>query len=50
MKFKKILLVKDIRKLENQEFKKRGNSFSLMLEAGTNSAKEIIKLIDKKNL
>ncbi len=48
MKFKKILLVKDIRKLENQEFKRRGNSFSLMLEAGTNSAKEIIKLIDKK--
>ena len=48
MKFKKILSVNDIKKLEMQEFKKRGNSFSLMVDAGTNCAKKIIKLIKKK--
>ena len=48
MKIKKILSIKDIKKLEMQEFKKRGNSFSLMVDAGTNCAKKIIKLIKKK--
>ena len=48
MKFKKILSVKDIKKLEIQEFKKRGNSFSLMKSAGISAAKIILKLIKKK--
>ena len=48
MKFKKILSVKDIKKLEIQEFKRRGNSFSLMKNAGTAAAKIILKLIKKK--
>ena len=48
MKFKKILSIKDIKKIEIQEFKKRGNSFSLMIDAGINSAKKITKLISKQ--
>ena len=48
MKFKKILSIKDIKKLEIQEFKKRGNSFSLMKNAGTAAAKVILKLIKKQ--
>ena len=48
MKFKKILSIKDIKKLEFQEFKKRGNSFSLMKNAGSSAAKIILKLIKKK--
>ena len=48
MKFKKILSIKDIKKLEIQEFKKRGNSFSLMKSAGTAAAKVILKLIKKQ--
>ena len=48
MKFKKILSVKDIKKLEIQEFKRRGNSFSLMKSAGISAAKIILKLIKKK--
>ena len=47
---KKILLVKDIKKLEHLEFKRRGSSFSLMNEAGTKCAKELIKFIKKKKL
>jgi len=49
MKIKKIFSIKDIKKLEIEEFKKRGNSFSLMVEAGINSAKKIIKLINKQH-
>ena len=48
MKFKEILSIKDIKKLEIQEFKKRGNSFSLMKSAGTAAAKVILKLIKKQ--
>ena len=48
MKFKKILSIKDIKKLEIQEFKKRGNSFSLMKSAGTAAAKVILKSIKKQ--
>ena len=48
MKFKKILSIKDIKKLEIQEFKRRGNSFSLMKSAGTAAAKVILKLIKKQ--
>ena len=48
MKFKKILSIKDIKKLEILEFKKRGNSFSLMKSAGTAAAKIILKLIKKQ--
>ena len=48
MKFEKILSIKDIKKLEIQEFKKRGNSFSLMKSAGTAAAKVILKLIKKQ--
>ena len=48
MKFKKILSIKDIKKLEIIEFKKRGNSFSLMKSAGTAAAKIILKLIKKQ--
>ncbi len=48
MKFKKILSVNDIKKLEIQEFKRRGNSFSLMKSAGISAAKIILKLIKKK--
>ena len=47
MKFKKLLSIKDIKKLEIQEFKRRGNSFSLMKSAGTAAAKIILKLIKK---
>ena len=42
---KKILSVKQIRQIEAKEFKKRGNTFSLMVNAGKNCAKKIIKLI-----
>ena len=48
MKFNKILSIKDIKKLEAQEFKKRGNSFSLMKNAGTAVAKVILKTIKKQ--
>ena len=48
MKFKKVLSIKDIKKLEIQEFKRRGNSFSLMKNAGTAAAKIILKLIKKQ--
>ena len=48
MKFKKILSIKDIKKLEIKEFKKRGNSFSLMKNAGTAVAKAILKSIKKQ--
>jgi len=48
MKFKKILSIKDIKKLEIKEFKKRGNSFSLMKNAGTAVAKVILKSIKKQ--
>ncbi len=48
MKFKEILSIKDIKKLEIQEFKKRGNSFSLMKNAGTAVAKVILKSIKKQ--
>jgi len=48
MKIKKILSIKVTKKLEFKEFKKRGNSFSLMQEAGINAAKKITKLINKQ--
>ncbi len=48
MKLKKVLSIKDIKKLEIQEFKRRGNSFSLMKSAGTAAAKIILKLIKKQ--
>ena len=48
MKFKKILSIKDIQKLEIQEFRKRGNSFSLMKNAGMAAAKVILKSIKKQ--
>ena len=48
MKFKKVLSIKDIKKLEIQEFKRRGDSFSLMKNAGTAAAKIILKLIKKQ--
>ena len=48
MKFKKILSIEDIKKLEIQEFKKRGSSFSLMQNAGTAVAKVILKSIKKQ--
>ena len=48
MQIKKIFSIKDIKKLEIQEFKKRGNSFSLMVEAGINSAKKITRLINRQ--
>ena len=48
MKFKKVLSIKDVKKLEIREFKRRGNSFSLMKNAGTAAAKIILKLIKKQ--
>ena len=45
---KKILSVKEIGRIEAKEFKKRGNSFSLMVDAGHNCAKTITKFIKKK--
>ena len=48
MKFKKILSIEDIKKLEILEFKKRGSSFSLMKSAGIAAAKVILKLIKKQ--
>ena len=50
MKFKKILSIKDIKKLEILEFKKRGNSFSLMKNAGIAAAKIILKTIKKQSI
>ena len=47
---KKILSVKEIRRIEAKEFKKRGNSFSSMVDAGHNCAKIIIKFIKKKSI
>ena len=47
---KKILSVKQIRQIEAKEFKKRGNTFSLMVNAGKNCAKKIIKLIKKEHV
>ena len=49
MKIKKIFSIKDIKKLEIEEFKKRGNSCSMMVEAGINSAKKITKLINRQH-
>tara|TARA_B100001123_G_scaffold250696_1_gene279801 strand:- start:371 stop:997 length:627 start_codon:yes stop_codon:yes gene_type:complete len=49
MRFKKILSVKHIKKLENREFKKRADSFSLMISAGNESAKKIIKIIGRRS-
>ena len=41
--------VEKIKKIEAKEFKRRkGNSFSLMLEAGTNCAKKIMELTKKQ--
>ena len=48
MKFTRILSIEDIKKLEIQEFKNRGNSFSLMKSAGTAAAKVILKSIKKQ--
>ncbi len=46
---KKVFSVEEIKEIETQEFKKRkGNSFSLMVDAGTNCGKKIAKLIQKK--
>ena len=43
---KKVFSVEEIKEVEAQEFKKRkGNSFSLMVDAGTNCGKRIAKLI-----
>ena len=47
----KAFSVEEIRKIEAQEFEKRqGNSFSLMVEAGVNCAKEIAKLVKGKSI
>ena len=49
MKFKKILSIKDIKKFEIQEFKKRGNSFSSNEKCRNKCcAKVILKLIKKQ--
>ena len=46
---KKVFSVEEIKKIEAKEFKRRrGNSFSLMVDAGVNCAKKIIKLIKKQ--
>ena len=47
---KKVFSVEKIKEIETREFRKRGgDSFSLMVNAGVNCAKKIIKLV-KKNL
>lgn len=46
---KKVFSVEEIKKIEAREFRKRGDSLSLMVDAGINCAKKIIKLV-KKNL
>ena len=46
---KKVFSVEEIKKIEAHEFRKRGgDSFSLMVDAGVNCAKKIIKLVKKK--
>jgi len=45
---KKVFSVEEIKKIEAREFRKRGDSFSLMVDAGINCAKKIIKLVKKK--
>ena len=48
---KKAFSVEEIKKIETREFEKRqGNSFSLMVEAGVNCAKEIVKLVKGKSI
>ena len=50
MSMTKILSVREIKKVEAQEYKKRGNSFSLMNDAGHNCAKTLMKFIKKKTI
>ena len=46
---KKVFSVEEIKEIESREFRKRGgDSFSLMVNAGVNCAKKIIKLVKKK--
>jgi len=45
---KKVFSVEEIKKIEAREFRKRGDSLSLMVDAGINCAKKIIKLVKKK--
>ncbi len=46
---KKVFSVEEIKEIEAREFRKRGgDSFSLMVDAGVNCAKKIIKLVKKK--
>jgi len=45
---KNIFSIKDIKKIENAEFKRRGNSFSLMKSAGFQCSRKIIKLIRRQ--
>ena len=46
---KKVFSVEEIKEIEAREFRKRGgDSFSLMVNAGVNCAKKIIKLVKKK--
>ena len=46
---KKVFSVEEIKEIESREFRKRGgDSFSLMVDAGVNCAKKIIKLVKKK--
>ena len=47
---KKIFSVAEIKQIEALEFKKRNSSFSLMVEAGVNCAKEIVKLVKRKSI
>ncbi len=48
---KKVFSVEEIKKIEAREFRKRGgDSFSLMVDAGINCAKKIIKLVKKKHI
>ena len=44
---KKIFSIKEIKKIEKLEFKRRGSSFSLMINAGINCAKKILELKEK---
>ena len=45
---KKVFSIEEIKKIESFEFKKRGNSFSLMVDAGINCAKKIMRIIKKQ--
>ena len=46
---KKVFSVEEIKEIESREFRKRGgDSFPLMVNAGVNCAKKIIKLVKKK--